>query len=72
MSNEPEMDASLLYRRWTDLIRRYRQLGLTIPDLVPVLNEPSGTISSRLNGYSPFPLEMRARLDAFLKEREKG
>ncbi len=60
------------YKNWTEYKARLKSLGITTVDLVPVFNEAPGTISGRLNGYSPFPLEMRKRLDSFLKEQEEG
>jgi hypothetical protein len=58
------------YRNWADYKARIRALGLTLVDLVPVMNEATPTIASRLNGYAPFTPPMRARLDAFLRSRE--
>jgi hypothetical protein len=58
------------YRNWADYKARIRALGLTLVDLVPVMNEATPTIASRLNGYAPFTRAMRARLDAFLNSKE--
>ncbi len=59
------------YKKWTEYKVRLKSLGITIVDLIPLFDEAPGTIGGRLNGYAPFPLEMRHKLDFFLKEREE-